>query len=183
MSCSGGSVYIGSQQTLSYGQGLDLITIVLSARNFAAGEGEGLLRVLGYDRIPQIDQARITRLSTLGVPYWQGPSFEAPQRFAWRLQGLSDQQFFGLQAIFERQQRDRGRVRLIDQRWALHEPLPRTRAKIGAVLAAQPGMVSYWAQFWIELLPPSDREYRRDGGHSVSLEARELDRIALSQDA
>lgn len=182
MSCLPINPYVGTTQTFRYGSGGNLITVTLGAGDFRVGQGEGLLSSLGYDRTPDPDYRRSTQRGTLGNPYWQGPSFERPELFRWQLQGLTDQQYWGLLAIISRQQRDKEAVRLIDERWAFHEPSPRTRAKKGALLTPVPGMVCYYAQFDIELFEEGGRNYRADGSHELSLSARELNLVPLSED-
>lgn len=169
-----GSVYVGTTQELRYGQGASLITVVLNNRNFRAKDGRGYLPTLGYDRVQSADLLRSTLRSTLGQPYWRGPSFRAPEEFAWSLQSLSDAQLWAIQAILLRQQAELSPVRLLDRRLAYQEPAPQSRARIGSLLPGLPGMVCYWAQFDIELRRAGEIAFRRDGDHQIDLAAVEL---------
>jgi hypothetical protein len=178
---AGLGLYVGDSQTLIYGSGANEIVVLLESNNFKPGEGKGFEPQIGYDRVRDAEYRRSSKRSTLGTPYWQGPSFSAPHQFAWRLQLLTDQQLWGLDAIAARQQRDMGRVKLVDQRLALCEPQPRSSAKKGAVLSGQPDMVCYWPQFWIEL-ELGERFIRESGDHELTMVGRELDLVPLSED-
>lgn len=186
MVCAPRNSLIGISQELRYGAGLNLISVSLERKNFKPGEGDGLLKELGYSRTPAAQYWRTSDRSTLGVPLIQGPSFYPPELFEWRLQALTDTQYWAIDAIAKLQQTTKQRITLIDQRYALSEPLPRTRAKIGATVGpALPGMTAYFAKFyiWIEEIPESGRLYRNDGTHELTIRASELDKIPLTEDS
>jgi hypothetical protein len=119
----------------------------------------------------------------MGDTLIKGPSFYPPEVFEWQLQALADQQYWGLDAIFKLQQQNKGRILLLDQRWAISEPLPRTRAKIGPTLAPVfPGMAAYFAKFYVWIEEVTQRDYRSDGLHKLRFVASEMDKVALSED-
>lgn len=179
---SGFGPLIGETQTLRYGAGATEIVVALSSYNFKPGQGQGYQPLIGYDRVLDSEYRRSITRSAIGIPYWRGPSFAAPHKFAWSLQMLSHAQLQDLQAICLRQQRDRLPARLVDQRLALTEPSPRTRAKIGPfILGASPGTIAYWAQFDVELEhdPP---QFFADGLWELSLRGKEIGLVSLSED-
>lgn len=173
---------IGESQTLRYGTGATEIVVALSSYNFKPGQGQGYQPLIGYDRVLDSEYRRSITRSTTGTPYWRGPSFAAPHKFVWSLQLLTHAQLRDIQAICLRQQRDRLPARLIDQRLALSEASPRTRAKIGPlILGASPGTIAYWAQFEVELEhdPPV---FFADGLWELSLRGKEMGLVNLSED-
>jgi hypothetical protein len=182
MVCVGGTPLVGQSQILRYGTGPTQLTVTLESENYRATSGPGYMSILGYDRVESTEYLRTINRSTQGTAYWQGPSFDPPHDFTWSLQLLTDTELETLWAMHKRQQRDRLPVRLIDTRLAYQEPSPRTRAKSGNVLTPVAGMVSYFAQFDIQLILEGDRSLRRSGYHDLSLRAVEMSLVPTSED-
>lgn len=187
MVCAPRNSLIGISQELRYGAGANLISVTLDRKNFKCGEGDGLLKELGYARTTDQQFWRVSGRTTLGIPRVTGPSFFPPETFEWRLQGLTDLQYWSIDAMARLQQASRNPIqpiRLTDQRWAMSEPLPRTRAKIGAVVGpVLPGMMTYFAKFNILIEEISPPVYRNDGTHELTIKASELDKIPLTEDS
>lgn len=150
----------GNAQAFSLGS----LSVSISAANreYAAGEGEGYLPVLGYDRKNNMDFIAKAAYNSFGTTVWEGPSFAIPQVFEWRLQRLTLAKYEAFWGLWRIQQKTKQAVILNDQRLAMSEPTPKTRQSVGTVTGAPtiPGIEYFWGVFKLELLF-DESQYRR----------------------
>lgn len=176
---------IGSSQTLVIGS----LSLTLGEDAFDADFAGGL----GYRRsIVETHQVGVGR-SFFGATIIDGPRFVSKYNFEWQL-NLKQADLLMLLAICHTQQtaakaQQPPAVRLRDQRFALLEPTPRTRAKVGNTGITPPaGFVVIWPQFDLLLTMPTDfSEWLlwsspTEDLYKVKLLGVELDRVGTGAD-
>ncbi|AFY60365.1 hypothetical protein [Synechococcus sp. PCC 6312] len=171
----------GTTQVFSYGEDEDALTVTLDAANFefAAGQGDGYLDFLGYDRQDDPEYLAKTKLNSSGAAVWEGPAFVIPQLFAWRLQLLTQEKYETLWAMYRRQQSEKEPIILEDYRLVMSEPSPKTRTEVGEVMNAPDiaGMDYFCAVFAIRLEMGTRYQIFWDGNarlYELEMTAREI---------
>ncbi|NJM56229.1 MAG: hypothetical protein HC857_00505 [Synechococcales cyanobacterium RU_4_20] len=137
---------IGTSQTLIYSEDSSPITLLLEDAdyNFPYSGHDDFLSLYGCDRTLDPEYTADIINSSEGASFWFGRNLE-PHLYKWQL-WLSEAKMLLLEGMILRQQREKKPVLLLDQRLAMHEPTPRTRAKVGTLSSppSVPGTTFFW---------------------------------------
>jgi hypothetical protein len=154
--------------------GADSVTLNCDSFVFAAGDGETWLDLFGCDRQPDPEYLAKTFFGYGGASHWKSYPFNAPFRYRWKLQLLSEATYFGLRALARRSRNTRTPIRLLDYLIPLDEDAPRIRGAVGVELPSPfPSVKWFYPQFNVELTVGEGvpREY----GYDVEMSAIEYD--------
>ncbi|MGB8699350.1 MAG: hypothetical protein WCD18_08045 [Thermosynechococcaceae cyanobacterium] len=141
----------GSSQTLIFPTG----SVLLSAdeNNFGTQEGVNWQLYLGYGRLSDLRYRKKPVLTFAGKTRFVGPSHRFPYLFNWNLY-VTEQTFFDIHSGITACYDSNTPMTLLDQRLALTEIAPRTRAKIGDFVAdpdTPPGYLTFFPQFKVNM--------------------------------